>query len=113
MEGLLRPFADMKSTVFARPNLKLFLLGAVLVVAIHHLVNVGLSQGPAVRPVVVKARTPADPELERILALSGRVPASHLYAQLSYYYEAQGEYQQALRYLRLATIAADVEGEAE
>jgi hypothetical protein len=104
----------MKKSVLARPNLKIFVFGAVLVLIVQHLVNDGLSQNSGnSRPVLVHAREVADPEVERILALVGRAPSSHIYARLSDHYEEKGEYRLALRYLRLATLMAEAEAEME
>jgi hypothetical protein len=104
----------MKKTVFARPNLKIFLLGAILIVAVQHLITNGLSQNSgSVRPLTVYAREPKDPGLERILAQADRTPASQICNQLSDYFSAQGDYRKAMRYLRLANLFAESEQESE
>jgi hypothetical protein len=108
----------MKKTVFARPNLKVFLLGAIVIVAIQHMITNGLSQNPgAARPLAVYAREPMnvarDPELERILSQADQIPASQVCTQLSDYYTSRGEFRKALRYLRLANLFSESEQEAE
>ncbi len=104
----------MKATLFARPNLKVFLLGALLIMLIQHLINDGLSQGSSLElPVVSLAREAVDPGVESIVSQAGLVPASCIYAQLSDFYEERGEYRKALRYLRRATITAASEAEME
>ena len=106
----------MKRTIFARPNLKVFLLGAIIVVAIQQLITDGLSQNSrAIHPLAVYAREPngSDPEVERILSQSHYVPASEVCIQLSDHFAARGEYRKALRYLRLANLFAELEQESE
>lgn len=100
----------MRSTIFARPNLKMFCLGAVIVVVVQHLAVNSPSQaahGPV--PIVVHARESDDKDLKQILARAGQLPASHLFAQLADHYEARGDFKKALRYLRLANIVAESE----
>lgn len=104
----------MKATIFARPNLKVFLLGALVIVLVQHLINDGLSQGSRLeRPIVAVAREAIDPGVESIVSQAGQIPTSHIYAQLSDFYEERGDYRKALRYLRLATITAASEQELE
>jgi len=107
----------MKKTVLARPNLKVFLLGAIVIVAIQHLITNGLSQSSALaRPLVVSAREPndcVDEELGSILAQADRAPASQVCTQLSDYYAARGDYRKALRYLRLSNLFAEAEEDSE
>src|SRR5881396_618620 len=50
----------MKSTVFVRPNLKGFLVGAILLLVVQHIITTG--QGQA-RPVPVNARELTSSEL--------------------------------------------------
>ena len=102
----------MNSKLLVRPNLKLFLLGAVIVVIIHQLVTEGLSQDTA-RPILVSAREPIDPAIERILAQADHLRASQVYGQLSAYYEEQGDYRRALRYLRLSNRLLETESDGD
>jgi len=101
----------MKPSVFARPNLKVFLLGAVIIVAVQHVICNGLSQGsPSVHGfMTVHAREPVDAHMQEILDLTGKLPPSQIYARLSDYYEDRGDFRKALRYLRLATMVAESE----
>ena len=104
----------MKKTVFARPNLKVFLLGAIVIVAIQHLITNGLSQNSgANRPLAVYAREPMEPGLDQILSQVDRLPSSQICTQLSDYYAARGEFRKALRYLRLASLFAETEQESD
>jgi hypothetical protein len=101
----------MKSTIFARPSLKTFLLGAVLIVVIQHLINDGFSQGVGLTEATLGRTGEAPAAVEQIISQAGQVPASHVYAQLSDYYEERGDYRKALRYLRLAHLVAETEEE--
>ena len=107
----------MKTKIFARPNLKAFLLGAIIIVAIQHLITNGLSQNPGDSPLAVYAREPVgtvpDPELERILSQAHQFPASMVCIQLSDHFAARGDFRKALRYLRLANLFAESEEEEE
>lgn len=102
----------MKATLFARPNLKLFMVGAILVVVIQHLISDGFSQGADLDLALAAAADEAPaPGLDIIVAQARHMPVSHLYAQLSGFYEERGDLRKALRYLRLAHLAAESEEE--
>ncbi len=104
----------MKATIFARPNLKVFFLGAIAIVLLAHAINAGFSQAAGVdSPLTVLAREPMEPGVEAIIARAGRIPNSHVYAQLSDYYKARGNYRKALRFYRLATAVAATEDEGD
>jgi hypothetical protein len=81
----------MKSTVFVRPNLKMFLLGAVLLVAVQHLITSGLSQGQGLsRLLPVNAREMTESDMRELIKRVSRC------------FEKRGEYKKALLYLRRA-----------
>jgi hypothetical protein len=104
--------AKAKATIFARPNLKIFFLGALLVAAVQHLINDGFSQGARWDDaLIVQAREAA--AVEQIVSQAAHFPASHLFAQLSDHYQERGEYRKALRFLRLAQLAAETEGDLD
>ena len=89
----------MKSTVFVRPNLKGFLVGAILLLVVQHVITIG--QGQA-RPVVVNARELTDSELQQLVRRAIESPTVELYMRLSHCYEKRGDYKRALQYLRKA-----------
>jgi len=104
----------MNATIFARPNLKIFLFGALLIAVLQHLTIDGFSQGSGLdQPLAVEAGATKDPGVETIVSQAGQVPASHIYARLSDYYEDRGDFRKALRYLRLATLIAEAEDEVD
>jgi len=93
----------MKSTVFVRPNLKIFVLGGVLLAALHHLITNGHSEGQgSSKPLPVKAREMTDDELQALVHLATEAPSVQIYTRISRGYERRGEYKRALLYLRRA-----------
>ena len=92
----------MKSTVFVRPNLKIFVLGGVLLAALHHLITNGHSEGQGSKPVPVKAREMTDDELQALMHRATEAPSVQIYTRISRCYERRGEYKKALLYLRRA-----------
>jgi hypothetical protein len=101
----------MKSTVFVRPNLKMFLLGAILIAVVQHFIANGHSQGPnVVHANARKASVISESELQRLLEQSSQSPSSEVYMRISYHFEQRGELRKALRYLRRAERMAQVEG---
>ena len=93
----------MKGSVLARPNLKLFLLGALLLLALQDLLTRGHSQGT----LVVHSRTrgndaTSEQQLNRLLARARQTPSSESYMQVSVEYERRGDMKKAVLYLRRA-----------
>src|ERR1051326_489780 len=100
----------MKSDVLVRPNLRAFLLGAILIALVQNFLANG--HAPA---TVLHARTrpsptlPANIELQELLQQAETNPSCDLYARISRCYERQGEMRKALMYLRRAQFLAEVE----
>jgi hypothetical protein len=93
----------MKSTVFVRPNLKMFLLGAVVVVVVQHLITSGFSQGQrSTRVLPVNAREMTDSDLRELIRRATESPSVENYLRVSRCFESRGEYKKALQYLRRA-----------
>ena len=91
------------STVFVRPNLKGFLLGAVLLLVVQHFISSGHSQGRGLPlPLVVNARELTDHEIRELIRYSNDQPSADIYTRISNAYERRGEYRKALLYLRRA-----------
>lgn len=92
-----------QNTVFARPNLKAFLLGAVLLLVVQHLISSAHSQGPsATRPLPVNARELSEADMEELLRQARENPSYESYLRLSRCYEQRGEFKKAIRFLRRA-----------
>ena len=94
----------MKSMVIVRPNLKLILLGALLIAVIHNVIVPGHSEVTVTR---VSAREPAcsaalQRELEGLLDQARTNPSAEIYTRIADCYEQQRNLKQAIRYLRRA-----------
>ena len=103
----------MKSTVFVRPNLKMFLLGALLLVVIQHLIISGRSQGSMISALPVEAREAGSNDIHQLLRVAAEQPSSEVYGRLSACFEKRGEYKKALMYLRKAEKARETEDSPE
>lgn len=102
------------NTVFARPNLKGFLLGAVLLLVVQHFISSGHSQGRALaRPLPVNARELTDEEIRGWIRDAAEHPSAELYTRISNAYERRGEYRKALLYLRRAETLHQMREAAE
>ncbi len=100
----------MKSAVLVKPNLKLFLCGALLVAVIGHLTGNGRSQGR----VVIQARSApgqcvSDSYLQALLDKAAENATAEVCMQISAAYEQRGDPRKALAYFRLASQLAEAE----
>ena len=92
-----------KNTVFARPNLKAFLLAAVALLVVQHLLSSAHSQGASLtRPLSVSARELTDADFQQLIWRANENPSYEAYLRISQYYEKRGEYRKALQFLRRA-----------
>jgi hypothetical protein len=92
-----------KNTVFARPNLKAFLLAAVVLLVVQHLISNAQSPGAALlRPLPVNARELSDDDLQQLVWRANERPSYDAYIQISQCYERRGEYRKAIQFLRRA-----------
>jgi hypothetical protein len=105
----------MKNSVFARPNLKLFLVGAILIAAVHNAMVLGLPEVPVltVRATGPTERALTEKYLRQLLAEAAQKPGSEVYMQISRSYETLGDLKNAVHYLRLSQKFADVEDAGE
>ena len=104
----------MKSTIFVRPNLKMFLLGAVVLLVVQHVISGGLSRASGlVRPVTRQAGYAAESDVEKLLEQSKEKPNSALFLRISRCYEEQHDYRKALSFLRKAEKIAQTEESSE
>ena len=93
----------MNNTVFVRPNLKAFLLGAVVLLVLQHLISNGLSQGSAVsKAMAVNARELTESDIQTMLHHAMDHPEPEVYLRISQAYERRGDYRKALLFLRRA-----------
>jgi hypothetical protein len=104
----------MKSTVFVRPNLKVFLLSAILLVVVQHLITNGHSQAPALsKPLVANARELSERELQELIKRAAERPSAEIYMHISHCFEKRGDYKRALQYLRRAEKVGQSEDNSE
>ena len=93
----------MKSTVFVRPNLKAFVLGGILLLAVQHLIsNVHSQASASSKPLPVNAREVTDVQLQQLIRQAADRPGAEIYMRISHYYEVRGDYKKALLFLRRA-----------
>ena len=103
----------MNNTVFVRPNLKVFLLGAVLLLVVQHLISSGHSQGSGPRPLPANARELSDADLQGLIREAATTPTSAAYLRISRLFEQRGEHKKALLYLRRAEKLIQMEESSE
>lgn len=102
----------MKSTVFARPNLKALLVAAIVLVAVQQIITYAHSQA-LLRPLSVNAREITDEELRQLIRSATETPTAEAYVRISRCYEQRGDYRRALQYLRRAERASQAEDGAD
>jgi hypothetical protein len=104
-------FRTMNTTVFVRPNLKIFLLGAVLLVVVQHLIATVHSQAQALaKPLLVQARELNERELQELIRYAIEKPTAEIYMRISHCFERRGDYRKALLYLRRAEQVSQLDG---
>lgn len=104
----------MNNTVFVRPNLKAFLLGAVVLLVLQHVISSGLSQGSAApRAMMVNARELTDTDLQEMIHHATEHPSPEVYMRISQGYERRGDYRRALLYLRRAEKLSQIQEPAD
>ena len=81
----------------------MFLLGAVMLVVVQHLITSGLSQGQgSSRLLRVDAREMSESDLRELIKRATESPSVENYLRVSRCFERRGEYKKALQYLRRA-----------
>jgi hypothetical protein len=96
----------MKDRVLARPNLKLFLVAALLLLAVQDLATRGNSQSTVVH---ARLRGVSDETLERWLTEAAQTTKPDVCVRLSDEYYRRGEIKRALFFLRRAEYLAEQE----
>jgi hypothetical protein len=93
----------MRATLFARPNLKWFLMGALLISGVHQLTTTGRSAAPKLAaPISLADYRASDEEIDQLVAYAAKHPSPEIYFRVSRCYENRGELRRALFYLRQA-----------
>ena len=92
-----------ENSLFAKPNLKLFLLGAALILVVNDVFTGATIQASA-RTVAKTAQADGvtDKDLLKLLQHAIKHPTSEAFYQLSYYHQKRGEFKKAKAYLQRA-----------
>lgn len=101
----------MKHGLFARPNLKILVAVAVLILALDHFLGDAASKESDLFMGNLSAASITDLELERLIERSLEEPTSANFTLISDCYRRRGENQRAMHYLRKAIFAAELERE--
>jgi len=102
----------MKSSLIARPNLKLFLLGAVLLIVVNDLlVGPGTQASARTIPIVGKSGAVTDAEFARLRRHVHTYPSAAGYMRLADCYQERREYRQAMECLVRARQLEDLASE--
>jgi hypothetical protein len=99
----------MKNAIFARPNLKVFLLGAMLIVVVQALVG-GDEQDDAIPGVFGSSPVVSwTGNIDELMEEASTHPSSSVFLRISHYYEKQRDYKKAIHYLQRAEKLARLE----
>ena len=94
---------NSNTTVFARPNLKAFVLGAISLIVLQHLITEGRSESPSLlKPLAVNARETGDAETRELMRAAVEQENAELFMRLSCVFEKHGDFRRALLFLREA-----------
>jgi hypothetical protein len=99
----------MKSTVFVRPNLKVFVFGAILLLLVQHLITNVHSQATQSRLLIVNAREATNRDLQELIQRAAEAPNTELYLRISHCFEKKGDYRRALYFMRRAEQMSHLE----
>jgi hypothetical protein len=98
----------MKSSVFVRPNLKLFLIAALAIAVLQDIITNGQGETSI---LTTRATKPADSEreLRDLLDKLENAPSSELYARIGNCFQRRGDLKNAQLYFRRAELLSEVE----
>lgn len=105
----------MQSSIFVRPNLKGFILGGVIVVVFHSV----LQQIDGLTIDAIRPRVPAqvnhwtEQHYHMVLDHVAQHPTSESYLRLGAYQELRRDHKKALMFMKRAELLATVEAEEE
>jgi hypothetical protein len=101
---------NMKGVLFARPNLKVFLLAALVIVFVQDFLTNGRSPNSAwARSASAPSPTLEECDLETLLRLAATRPSSQVYFHISDRYQRLGDDKRARLYLLRAEARAEEE----
>lgn len=100
----------MRNTVLARPNLKLILLGALLLALGYDFLSNGKTQASVFRPANPRiAAVLTDDELASLIREAEAKPSASAFAQISEAYYKRGDIRKARHFLRRADLYERIE----
>ena len=99
----------MKSKLLIRPNLKMFLMGALLIAVLQDLISNGQSE-TSILTVWAGHKTPTSAEeLQQLMDRAEKEPTSELYVRISDCFERAGDLKNARLFLRRADALSELE----
>ena|SRR6185436_7015098 len=99
----------MRSTILVKPNLKLILLGALLIAVLHDVFVSGKSQASSIRQHHYGASWLSDADLTRFIEQIDEAPDSAGYMLVSQAYEKRGDIRKAMYFLKKAKVIEKLE----
>lgn len=96
----------MRKSILVKPDLKLIMLGALLIAVLHDVFTKGMSETAAVLEHQYPVCWISDAELTRLIKKVDATPHSSGYLLISEAFEKRGDERQALYYLRKADAIA-------
>jgi hypothetical protein len=98
----------MKGPLFARPSLKWFLIGSLLIAIVHQLTIQAHSQGPKMASQIVDPDYRAsNDEIHQLLAHALDHPSPEAYLRVAACYQNRGQTRRALLFIREAEKVED------
>ena len=104
-----------RSSIFVRPNLKGFVLGGIIVITFHCVLQQieGLTTDLTKPPVPIQVGKWTDVHYRAVLDYVTRYPTSDGYLRLGSYLEHKRDHRGALMYLKKAEMLAGIEADSE
>jgi hypothetical protein len=100
----------MKSTLFVRPNLTVFALGAIAMLVLQHMMSDAKSGEQWLLKVsTANARELGDSEMRELMRAAIENPSAENFRRLSLLCEQRGDFRRALHFLRESENLGDAE----
>jgi hypothetical protein len=99
----------MQSSILVKPNLKLILLGALLIAVLHDVFTSGKSEPSSFAHSQYRASWLSDEELSRLIEKVDAAPHSSGYMLISQVYEKRGDMRRALYFMKKAQAIGPLE----
>jgi len=96
----------MRKSILVKPDLKLIVLGALVIVVLHDVFTKGMSEPSAFLNHEYAVAWMTDADLERLIERVDTSPNSAGYLLISEAYEKRGDMRKALYYVRKADAIA-------